>query len=402
MVTMTEAVKEYEEAQRALLDAVIKLIAQAIDDKSPYTASHCARVPELAMMLARRASASDVPPFASFQLRTEDEWREFRIAAWLHDCGKITTPEHIVDKGSKLEAIYNRLHEIRTRFEVLWRDADIDYLTASQKTPEREPALRAERDRLREQLRDDFNFVAECNVGGESLSGETVARLREIARRQWTRHFSNRVGLSPVEQMRVPDTPETLPVVEPILADRPEHRVPHQRSHQLPEALGIQMPVPEWQQDLGELHNLCIPRGTLTEEDRFRIQEHMISTVKMLEGLPFPPELSRVPRYATTHHETLRGDGYPRALPAEALSIPERLLAIADVFEALTAADRPYKQALSLSEAVAILYDMVESRHLDRDGFELFLREGVYLDYARRFLRPEQIDEVPVARYLRQ
>jgi HD-GYP domain-containing protein (c-di-GMP phosphodiesterase class II) len=160
------------------------------------------------------------------------------------------------------------------------------------------------------------------------------------------------------------------------------------------------MTVPEWQQDLGELHNLFVSRGTLTDEDRFRIQAHMISTVKMLESLPFPEELARVPRYATTHHETLRGDGYPRALSAEALSIPERLLAIADVFEALTAADRPYKPSLTLSEAVAILYNMVEEGHLDRDGFELFLREGVYLDYARRFLTPGQVDTVPVERYL--
>lgn len=400
MITMTEAVKEYEASQHRFLDAVIQLIAEAIDDKSPYTAGHCERVPELAIMLAEQASASMQPPFDQFQLRNEDEWREFRIAAWLHDCGKITTPEHIVDKGSKLEAIYNRLHEVRMRFEVLWRDAEINYLHTVTRAPEQAQALEEERNRRQAELLEEFHFVAECNIGGETLSDAARDRLRRIASRTWVRHFSDRVGLSPLETQRLPETPEDLPATEPLLADRPEHKVAHPRAGQLPTGYGINMTVPEWQQNLGELHNLFVSRGTLTDEDRFRIQAHMISTVKMLESLPFPEELARVPRYATTHHETLRGDGYPRALSAEALSIPERLLAIADVFEALTAADRPYKPALTLSEAVAILYNMVEEGHLDRDGFELFLRKGVYLDYARRFLTPGQVDTVPVEHYL--
>ena len=400
MATMAAAVQAYEKSQHDLMDAIIRVIAQAIDDKSPYTASHCERVPELAMMLARHASRSARPPFADFRLDSEDEWREFRIAAWLHDCGKITTPEHIVDKGSKLEAIYNRLHEIRMRFEVLWRDAEIDCLKATTAAPDREAEHRAECRKRQAQLQEEFRFVADCNVGGEHLDEEARMRLQAIAARQWLRHFSNRIGLSPPERQRLGEADEQLPVHEQLLADRPEHCIPHRREQRLAAELGIQMQIPQWEQNLGELHNLGISRGTLTPEDRFRIQSHMISTVKMLEGLPFPEELARVPRYATTHHETLRGDGYPRRLPGETLSIPERLLAIADVFEALTAADRPYKSALPLSKAVEILSKMVEENHLDRDGFELFLREGVYLDYARRFLLPEQIDEVPVHSYL--
>jgi HD-GYP domain-containing protein (c-di-GMP phosphodiesterase class II) len=160
------------------------------------------------------------------------------------------------------------------------------------------------------------------------------------------------------------------------------------------------MDVPPYLANLGEIYNLSVSRGTLTAEDRFRINEHMISTIKMLESLPFPAELSKVPRYASTHHETMRGSGYPRRLSGEELSIPERLLAVADIFEALTASDRPYKKAKTISEALDILYKMVEDHHVDRDCFELFVRDGVYMQYAREFLDPAQIDEVDVGKYL--
>jgi HD-GYP domain-containing protein (c-di-GMP phosphodiesterase class II) len=125
----------------------------------------------------------------------------------------------------------------------------------------------------------------------------------------------------------------------------------------------------------------------------------MISTIKMLESLPFPEELKNVPRYASTHHETMRGSGYPRKLPGEQLSIPERILAVADVFEALTASDRPYKKAKQVSVAVDILHKMVLDKHLDKDCFELFIRDKVYLQYAQQFLSPEQIDEVDTTKY---
>ena len=160
------------------------------------------------------------------------------------------------------------------------------------------------------------------------------------------------------------------------------------------------MEVPAYLANLGEIYNLSVSRGTLTAEDRFRINEHMISTIKMLESLPFPEELSKVPRYASTHHETMRGSGYPRKLSGDQLSIPERILVVADIFEALTASDRPYKKAKTISEALDILHKMVEDNHVDRDCFELFVRDGVYLQYAREFLGAEQIDEVDVGRYL--
>lgn len=400
MVDMVESIRAHELAQRRLMDSFIELIAEAIDDKSAYTGSHCERVPELAMMLAKSASESKIPAFADFQLTTDDQWREYRISAWLHDCGKITTPEHIVDKGSKLETIYNRLHEVRMRFEVLWRDAEIAYLKTSGGSAlvNREAELTLQE--TRQQLLEDFDFVAHCNVGGEFLAEQDQERLREIAKTTWQRHFDDRIGLSPTEELRLsPDRPD-LPVTEPLLSDKAEHLIHRTRPTNYPPEFGIDMDIPHYLGNLGEVYNLSVSRGTLTTEDRFRINEHMISTIKMLESLPFPEELSNVPRYASTHHETMRGSGYPRKLAGEELSIPERILAVADIFEALTASDRPYKKAKTISEALDILHKMVDDNHVDRSCFELFVSEGVYMEYATRFLDPAQINDVDIHKYL--
>lgn len=400
MVEMVAAIRSYELAQRNLMDSFIRLIAQAIDDKSAYTGGHCERVPELAMMLAEKASRSDSPAFRDFRLETDDQWREYYIAAWLHDCGKITTPEHIVDKGTKLETIYNRIHEVRMRFEVLWRDAEIDYLKRVMEEPsERQPLLHALGEQ-RKTLQEEFTFVADCNVGGEFLGDEQQRRLGEIAKRTWERHFDDRIGLSPVEELRLPPASGSLPATEQLLCDKPEHIIERPSSVYYPEEFGIRMEAPEHLYNLGEIYNLCVSRGTLTKEDRFKINEHIISTIKMLESLPFPDELKNVPRYASTHHETMRGSGYPRRLSGAQLSIPERILAVADVFEALTASDRPYKKPKPVSEAIDILHRMVLDNHIDRDCFELFLREGVYAAYADRFLADEQNDGVDTAKYL--
>ena len=400
MVSMVAAIRSYELAQRNLMDSFIRLIAQAIDDKSAYTGGHCERVPELAMMLAEKASRSEAPAFRSFHLETDEQWREYYIAAWLHDCGKITTPEHIVDKGTKLETICNRIHEVRMRFEVLWRDAEIEYLKGVIEEPSYEKELLRALEDQRKTLQEEFTFIAECNVGGEFLGEDKQQRLRKIARKTWERHFDDRIGLSPVEELRLPPASAPLPATEHLLCDKPEHIVERPPSVDYPAEFGIRMDAPEHLYNLGEIYNLCVSRGTLTEEDRFKINEHIISTIKMLESLPFPDELKNVPRYASTHHETLRGSGYPRRLSGEQLSIPERILAVADVFEALTASDRPYKKPKRVSVAIDILHQMVVDNHIDRDCFELFLREGVYAAYADRFLTEEQNDEVDTAKYL--
>lgn len=389
------------EAQRNLLDSFMELIAGAIDAKSPYTGGHCARVPELSQMLCKAASESNEGVFADFSFETEEEWREFKIAAWLHDCGKVTTPEYVVDKATKLETIYNRIHEIRTRFEVLRRDAEIDYLKA-QLGGEDPQAIKTAFDQKVAQLEDDFAFVAESNVGGEFMSDDRIARLEEIATTKWVRYFDDRLGLSQQEEIALNGiAPRPLPAEENLLSDKPDHIVP--RGEGMAEFLedhGFKMPVPKALYNRGELYNLQVGRGTLTEEERFKINEHIIQTILMLERLPFPKHMMRVPEYAGAHHETMIGTGYPRKLRKEEMSIPARVMAIADIFEALTAADRPYKKAKKLSEAVKIMSFMVKDQHIDKDLFQLFLKSGLHQEYADMFLLPEQLDEVDITPYL--
>lgn len=388
------------EAQKALMDSMIRLVAAAIDTKSPYTGGHCERVPELAMMLAEEAAKLKEGPLADFAFRTEEEWREFRIGAWLHDCGKVTTPEYVVDKATKLETIYNRIHEVRMRFEVLLRDAQIELLEAVRDGGDVAAAQQRFKAR-RAQLADDFAFVADCNVGGEFMAPERVERLKKIAEETWLRHFDDRIGLSHEELRRYAGTPVSpLPALEHLLADRPHHIIPRGVDKALDPKYGFKVKVPEHLYNFGEVYNLGISRGTLSEEERFKINEHIIQTIVMLDAMPFPKELRRVPEYAGTHHETLVGTGYPRRLTKDELSVPARIMAIADIFEALTASDRPYKKAKTLSESVKILSFFRKDNHIDPDLFELFLRSGVYLRYAEQFLQPQQIDRVDVEQYL--
>ncbi|MFY8274851.1 HD domain-containing phosphohydrolase [Pseudoalteromonas sp. SSDWG2] len=401
LVDMSESICEFEIGQKELLDAFIQLIAQAIDEKSPYTGGHCARVPELAIMLAHKANESDDPQFSDLKFKTEDQWREFEVAAWLHDCGKITTPEHIVDKGSKLECIYNRIHEIRTRFEVLLRDAEIHYLKELMAAPQNKESLAREFAKRREDIIADFEFIANANVGGEFMEDADIDRLMNIAKRTWHRTLSDRAGLSPEEARHMQQYDEFEPGEVPILADKPEHIIKRQVDVAARDGgYGFNMQVPENKQNIGELYNLGIKRGTLTPEDRYIINEHITSTIRMLETLPLPKELARVPEYAGGHHEKLDGGGYPRGLTGEQMSTPARIMAIADIFEALTANDRPYKQAKSLSQSLKIMKFMAQDAHIDKGLFNLFLQSGVYLDYAQRYLQQEQIDHPDINDYL--
>ncbi|WP_135456356.1 HD domain-containing phosphohydrolase [Vibrio echinoideorum] len=400
---MASEIKQHERTQEEFVEAFIKLIAQAIDDKSPYTAGHCNRVPELGLMLAKAAEESELPAFKAFKFANDVERREFRIAAWLHDCGKITTPEHIVDKGSKLEANYNRIHEVRTRFEVLWRDAEIEALKKLLDGEKSKANIDEELKRKQVTLVEDFEFIASSNVGGEFMSDDKVERIKLISEQTWQRNFDEKLGLSPAEEfdLLTNSTGDTsLPVQEKLLSDKPEHIVERVGAVNFDPRHGIRMNVPEHQYNLGEIYNLSIARGTLTAEDRFKINEHIVSTIKMLENLPFPKELSRVPRYASTHHETLKGTGYPRRLTGDDLSIPERILVISDIFEALTAADRPYKKAKPISVAVDIMYKMALDEHLDIELFRLFLTSGTHIRYAETYLKPEQIDHIDLSKYV--
>lgn len=389
------------EELKQLLDAFIGVIAAAIDTKSPYTGGHCQRVPVLTEMLVKAACEARNGPFAGFDL-TEEEWYELRVACWLHDCGKVITPEHIVDKATKLECIYDRIHEVRMRFEVLKRDAEIAMLKGMLAGGDA-AALRAEYERQCATLDEEFDFVGECNVGGEFMAPERIERLHRIAERTWTRTLSNRIGISYAEKKRRDASPERpLPVEEKLLEDRYDHISPREGLRLSAEGnpWGFKMKAPEREANLGELYNLSISRGTLTEEDRYRINEHMAQTIVMLESLPWPRHLRRVPEYAGGHHEKMDGTGYPRGLRGEEMSIPARVMAIADIFEALTAADRPYKPPKKVSDALRIMRFMVKDRHIDGELFRLFIEAGVYRRYAEQHLKPEQIDDVDVGMLL--
>lgn len=334
------------EQQKQLFESFIELIASAIDEKSPYTGGHCRRVPELTMMFAEHLSNTHLPEYADFSL-TEQEFYALKIAAWLHDCGKITTPEYVVDKATKLETIYDRIDLINTRFEVIRRDLEIERLhkLLQHYRPLRvdhafEQSLQQQYDEEIHKIEEEKLFLKAANRGSEWMGDAAIAQIREIAARTWKASDGD---------------------IQAFLSDN-------------------------------EIYNLSIRKGTLTEEERRVINHHIEASIRMLETLPFPEHLSMVPEYAGGHHERMDGKGYPRGLTGSQMSIPARMMAISDIFEALTAADRPYKPAKHLSEALSILGKMKQEGHVDPELFDVFIHEKVYLDYAHRFLSPAQID----------
>lgn len=331
--------KLLRDAQRDLLESFIKMIASAIDAKSDYTGGHCERVPLIAEMLARAACDAKTGPFADFNLN-DAEWYELHIGAWLHDCGKVVTPVHVMDKSKKLETIHDRIDTVRARFEVLMRDARLAAYDR-ERAGEDASKVRAELDAELAGLRDDMAFLEKTNFGGEFLPREGQERIKRIAER----------------------TVEMGGQKHPLLTAE-------------------------------EVQNLSVSRGTLTEKERLVINAHMVHTVNILNALPFPPQLRRVPEYATGHHEKMDGTGYPRGLYAGDMSVPARIMAVADVFEALTAIDRPYKQPKKLSEVMFIMGKMKEQHHLDPEVFDLFITSGVYRQYAEKNLPPELVDAV--------
>lgn len=333
------------EGLKNLFEAFIELIADAIDEKSPYTGGHCRRVPELTMMLADAACRAERGPLADFRM-TDKEIYELRIAAWLHDCGKVTTPEHVMDKPTKLSTIYDRIHLVEQRFELLRSQAECDMLRRQLRAlregrPQDAERLQIEFDAFCQQLQADRAFLQQANIGGEYMTPEHKQRVDEIA------------------------------------------------TYQL-ESGGKQ--VAFLSED--EVYNLKIERGTLTPEERTVINNHIVVTIHMLESLPYPKDLKRVPEYAGGHHERMDGKGYPRGLRREEMSVPARVMGIADIFEALTSRDRPYKKAKTLSESLHILGKMKLDNHVDPDLFDIFIREKIYQRYAEMFLEPEQIDKV--------
>lgn len=387
------------QGEARLLDGIVKLVARAIDAKSPHTGSHCSRVPALAELIVNAIERADSGAFAEVHF-DQRQRSAFHLAAWLHDCGKLAIPDEVMEKATKLEARHDRIHEIRTRFDVLWRDADVAYWQG--RAHGGDPVILERRRHARQQeLTAAFECVAEANRGGEAISDALLEQLATIAEWRWWRHFDDRLGLSRDELARMAREPvRRLPAEERLLADLPRHEIPWHRSRP---AVERGDPDNRWQFDMspcplaghhGELYNLSVRRGTLNDVERFRIQEHVIQTIMMLEALPWPAHLRQVPSIAGNHHERMDGTGYPRRLKLKEASLEEKVMVMADVFEALTAADRPYKAAMTLSRALALLADMVRDGHLDPDLYRLLLEQRVYRDFAKRFLKPGQWDKV--------
>jgi HD-GYP domain-containing protein (c-di-GMP phosphodiesterase class II) len=323
-----------------LFESFIQLMNTAIDEKSPYTGGHCQRVPALTMMLAEAVNDTHEGPL--------------KIAGLLHDCGKVTTPVHVVDKATKLETIFDRINLVDTRFEVLKRDAEIEALKRkleiARNGPPDDMYLRGRLSdidqSLRETLRqidEDRDFLRHCNVGGEQMPPEAQERVRRIGTSyKWI---------------------DVSGGTADFLTD-------------------------------DEIKNLTIARGTLTGEEREIINHHIVATIRMLEALPWPKHLRNVPEFAGGHHERMDGKGYPRGLTREQMSVQARIMGIADIFEALTAKDRPYKRGKTLSDSLKILGKFATSGHIDADLFDVFIRRKVYLRYAQAFLDKNQIDTV--------
>jgi len=330
-----------------LFESLIRLINIAIEEKSQYTGGHCSRVPELTLMLADAVVQTTTGPLADFTMDERDRY-ELKIAGLLHDCGKITTPVHVVDKATKLETLFDRVALIDTRFEVLKRDVEIEALRAQLALrpcvdAAAEALLASHCQEALSAIDSDRTFLRATNKGAEFMNDAAIARVQAIASQ---RVWRNEHGA----------------VVPFLTAD--------------------------------ELENLSIRGGTLTQHERSTINHHIVATIKMLEQLPWPRHLKRVPEYAGGHHERMDGKGYPKGLKREDMSVQARMMGIADIFEALTAADRPYKKGMKLSQAISIMQKFKETGHIDPDLFDVFMHQEVYLRYAEQFLAPWQIDEV--------
>lgn len=379
--------------QTDLRDALVHIMAGAIDAKSPHTGGHCQRVPILFQMLLEAACEAGEGPLKDFSL-DENGWAAAKLAAWLHDCGKVTTPEYVMDKATKLETLYDRIHEIRTRFEVLKRDAEIAAL--------RDELAGADPEVTRQHLEaewraldDDFAFVSSCNIGGEFLDDESLKRLAVIGERTWVRTLDKGLGVSRGEKARMDKSGVAVtPAVEKLLMDNPEHIIERGEKDRLDprNPWGFKLNPPQALYNRGELYNLSIRRGTLTEEERYKINDHITQTIVMLESVPLPNHLRNVPEIAGAHHETMDGRGYPRGLRREEMSLSARMMAVADIFEALTAWDRPYKPSKTLRESLKIMDNFRDQNHIDPDVYELFLAAGIPQKYAAMYLKPEQND----------
>lgn len=328
-----------------LFYAFIKSIATAMDEKSPYTGGHITRVVDLTMMIAKEINDTNQEPFLKTCFNN-DEMEELRLAAWMHDIGKITTPEMIVDKATKLQSFFDRIEFVETRFDLIAASIEnsclkhkLDLSDRGKLDPEMESHLDQEMSEQLTTVKKDFDFLKAINRAVEFMDDDKLEKLQHIAKKKY--HINGRQY--------------------PYLTEN-------------------------------ELLNLSIRKGNLTEEERKIIENHAELTFKMLNELPFPKKHAMVAEYAAGHHERLDGSGYFRHLSKDDLPLQSRIMAIADIFEALTAKDRPYKAPMKLSQALEILSFLKKDGHIDPDIHDLVINSKLLLEYANAFMNPDQID----------
>ena len=312
------------------IDAFVTTIAKAIDTKSPYTSDHIGKVEEIALLVAK-AISDDNTIYKKIKY-SENDYKQLSLAAWMHDIGKISMPEHIIDKATKLEKIFDRIHLIEQRFEVIKLNKEIEYL--KNQTP------RTEYENFTNEINNDIEFIKRINFGGEFMSDEDIQKLENISRKVYIKNDGE--------------------IISFISED--------------------------------EFYNLSIKKGTLTKEEIEIIRNHAQLSLDMISGLPFPKKYKDVLNIACNHHEKLNGLGYPRGLKAEEISLEDRIMILADIFEALTASARPYKDAMKLSKVKDILSSMANKGELDKELIDFFFNHKILHEYSKNELKSYQLD----------
>lgn len=364
------------------LETFCKIIFHILSVKSPHTGRHIHQVPVLAQMIAKAVNKELGVDNKDCRLSVDD-LSKIDIAARLHDAGKVTTPDYLLEKSSKLEFPYNRIHEIRNRFEIMRRDAEIACLKKIIKNPDNRHQAEEEFKQTAKRLEQEFAFVAGNNIGDIEVSATDIKRLRTIGRQKFKRFFNRLQGLSWSEKQLLSDEQRKKygrPGFESLLQDNPEDKYKN---------------IPT-----GDIYNLSTQKGTINIEERNTIEQHVSETENILKYLRLPPEYACIVNYAAEHHERPNGCGYPHGLFDKDLSVPSKIIMLADIFEALTSTDRPYKAPKKLSETLRILQAMKNKQQLDPDIYEVFIKKQIFMQYARKYLSPNQIDNININDYL--
>jgi HD-GYP domain-containing protein (c-di-GMP phosphodiesterase class II) len=325
-----------------LFNSFVKVMATAIDEKSPVTAGHIRRVAELTCKMANTITEKKEGPFANVYF-DKDQLNELKIAGWMHDIGKVATPVQIIEKGKKLESIFDRVNYIALRFHYITKTVEVEAYKKKvelleQKAPKEEiDNLERETEKKLQEIEESTNLVMICNEPGEYLEDEKIEKLGKLAK------------------MTYKEGEKQLPLLSE-----------------------------------DELLNLSIRKGSITEAERQKMQDHAAISLKMLEQIPFTKKLKNIPLFAGAHHEYLNGKGYPKGLKGDEIPLEGRILAVVDVAEALSAQDRPYKKAMPMEQVYKILGFMVKDGELDPQVVDLIIKEKVlerYLEETEKALK---------------